>query len=120
MSRVSTLTVICVGFCAGVFFVAFVASALRLLYSILGIGTRPSQPFPPKRTLWALPLLLLQPGVWILVAIPYLCYLMYSGRIASEWAWSIVGFFLSIAYMISAMFWAMRRAKRKRARAAGA
>jgi hypothetical protein len=120
MSKLSTLTIVSVGFCAGFLFVAFVTSALRMLYSILGKGMRPSQPFPPKRTLWALPLLLLQPGLWILIAIPYFCYLVYSGRMATEWAWSIAGFFLSIAYMILALFWAMRRAKRKRARAVSA
>jgi hypothetical protein len=120
MPEVSTLAVVGVGFCAGFFFVSFVTRALRVLYAMLGKGTGASQPFPPKRTLWALPLLLLQPGVWALVAIPYLCYLAYSGRIPARWAWSVVGFFLSIAYMCVLMLWAMRRAKRKRARAVGA
>ena len=120
MAELSTLTVVSVGFCAGFFFMSFVARALRMLYSILGKGTVASQPFATKRTLWALPLLLLQPGVWVLVAIPYLGYLAYSGRISARWVWSVVGFFLSIAYMTVVMLWAMRKAKRKRARAVGA
>jgi hypothetical protein len=120
MPEVSTLTVVCVGFCAGFFFMSFVTRALRMLYAMLGKGTGASQPFAPKRTLWALPLLLLQPGVWVLVAIPYLGYLAYSGRISARWAWSVVGFFFSIAYMSVVMLWAMRKAKRKRARAVGA
>jgi hypothetical protein len=116
----TTLTALCIGFCAGFLCTSFVGSTLRLLYAMLGRSTGASQPFAPKRTLWALPLLLLQPGVWVLVAIPYLCYLAYSGRISAKWAWSVVGFFLSIAYMSVMVLWAMRRAKRKRARAVGA
>jgi hypothetical protein len=116
----TTLTALCIGVCAGFLCTSFVGSTLSRLYAMLGRSTSASQPFAPKRTLWALPLLLLQPGVWVLVAIPYLCYLAYSGRISAKWAWSVVGFFLSIAYAGVLMLWARRRAKRKRARAVGA
>jgi hypothetical protein len=120
MPELSTLAVVCVGFIAGFFFISFATRALRMLYVMLGKATGASQPFAPTKTLWALPLLLLQPGVWVLVAIPWLCYLAYSGRISARWAWTVVGFFLSIAYMSVVIFWAMRKAKRRRARAVGA
>jgi hypothetical protein len=95
----TTLTALSIGFAAGFLCMSFVGSTLRLLSAMLGRSTSAPQPFAPRKTLWALPLLLLQPGVWALVAIPYLCYLAYSGRISARWAWSVVGFFLSIAYM---------------------
>jgi hypothetical protein len=120
MPQLTTLTALCIGFGAGFVCVSFVGSTLRLLYAMLGRSIGAPPPFAPKRTLWALPLLLLQPGVWVLIGIPYLCYLVYSGRIASRWAWSVVGFFLSIAFMSVMTFLAMRKAKRKRARAMGA
>ena len=120
MLKLTTFTALSIGFIAGFVCVSFFGSALRMLLSILGKSTGPPHPFVPKRTLWALPLLLLQPGVWVLLAIPYLCYLAYSGHISSTWGWAPVGFVVSIGYMIALLLWARRRARRKRARAVGA
>jgi hypothetical protein len=120
MLKLTTLTALCIGFFAGFFCMSLVGGTVRLLYAMLGKGTGAGQPFPPKRTLWALPLLLLRPGVWILLAIPYLFYLIYSGRVSRTWAWSFVGFFFSIVYVSTLAFLVMRKAKRKRARAVGA
>ncbi len=114
------LTTLFIGFFAGFFCMSLVGSTLRMLYAMLGKGTRASQPFAPRKTVWALPLLLLRPGVWVLFAIPYLCYLIYSGRASTTWAWSFVGLFFSIAYTSTLVFLAMRKAQRKRARAVGA
>ena len=121
MPKLTTLTALSIGFAAGFLCTSFIARTLRMLFAILGKSTGAPPPFFPKRTLWAaLPLLLLQPGVWILLAITYFCYLAYSGRVSSTWGWAVVGFFLSIAYMSAVVFLAMRNARRKRARAVGA
>jgi hypothetical protein len=121
MPKLTALTALGIGFAAGFFCTSFITGMLRMLFAILGKSAGPPPPFFPKRPLWAaLPLLLLHPGVWILLAIPYLCYLAYSGRVSSTWGWAVVGFFLSIAYMSGLMYWALRRARRKRARAVGA
>jgi hypothetical protein len=121
MPKLTIFTALSIGFCAGFFCTSLVGSTLRLLFAILGKSTGPApQPFSPKRTLWALPLLLLQPGVWVLLAIPYLCYLIYSGRVSRTWGWFFLGFFFSIAYISALVFFAMRKAKRRRAGAVGA
>ena len=121
MPKLTTLTALGIGFCAGFFCMSFITRMLRLLFAILGKSTGVPPPFFPKGPLWAaLPLLLLQPGVWILLAIPYLCYLAYSGRVSGTWGWAVVGFFLSIAYMSAVVYLAIRKARRKRARAVGA
>jgi hypothetical protein len=115
MPKLTTLTALSIGFCAGFLCVLFITSTLRLLFATLGKSDGTPPPFAPKRTLWALPLLLLQPGVWVLLAVPYLCYLAYSGRISTTWGWAVVGFVLSIGYMSGLVFLARRRARRKRA-----
>ena len=120
MLKLTTLTALSIGFVAGFVCMSFIGSALRMLLAILGKSPGGPHPFAPRRTLWALPLLLLQPGVWVLLAIPYLCHLAYSGRISSAWAWAVVGFALSIGYMSAVVLLARRKARRKRARAVGA
>ena len=120
MLKVTTLTALTIGFCAGFVCTSFIGSTLRLLLAILGKSPGAPHPFAPKKTLWAIPQLLLQPGVWVLLAIPYLCYLAYSGRISSTWGWAVVGFVLSIGYMSAVVFLARRKARRKRARAVDA
>jgi hypothetical protein len=114
------LTAFSIGFIAGFFCTSLVGSTIRVLYAILGKGMRVSQPFAPKKALWALPLLLVRPGVWVLLAIPYLCYLIYSGRVSPTWTWSMVGLFSSIAYLSTLVFLAMRKSRRRRSRAPGA
>ena len=120
MLKLTTFTALSIGFIAGFACMSFIGRALRMLLSILGKNAGPPHPFVAKRMLWALPLLLLQPGVWVLLAIPYLCYLAYSGGISSTWGWAPVGFVLSIGYMSALVLWARRKARRKRTRAVGA
>jgi len=120
MPVLNTLAVTLGGFLAGFIGTQLVTRALRLLYALLGKSTGEPQKYVPQRRLWTIPLLFLHPGVWVLVGVPFLGYLAYSGRVAAIWGWFVGGFILSVAYVSTLVLFALRKLKRKRASAAGA
>ena len=120
MPSTSTLAIVAAGFFAGFIGTMLFTRALRLLYTLLGRSQGEPQRFVPKKRVWAIPFLVLHPGVWFLVGIPALAYLAYSGRIPAVWGWFVVGFCLSVVYMGTLLLFAIHRLRRKRARAAGA
>ena len=120
MPQLTTLAAVFGGLFAGMIGGQLLTRGLRLLYALLGKSTGEPKNLVPKRRLWAIPLLLLHPGSWVLVGIPYLGYLAYSRRIPTFWGWFVCGFLLSLVLVFGAATLAVWKIRRKRSHAAGA
>jgi hypothetical protein len=108
------------GFFAGLIWLQFFGRAIRLILTASGKVTIGAAPFVPKGGRWAIPLLLINPAPWLLLAILWLAYATYSGLVPSMWAWFVGGFFLSVLLNWSMVFVVVYRAKKKRTRAEAA
>ena len=111
MTALAPWAVVCGGFYAGFVGASLVTTTLRFIYRSR-MSTTHETPRQRKIRLATIPGLLL--------GILGLGYLTYSGSFTGRWDWFAGGFLLSIAYVGTLVFWAMRTAERKRIRAAGA
>jgi hypothetical protein len=101
------------GIFAGMFGFQLITRGMRLLYALLGKSTGEPKRLVPAKRLWAIPLLLLYPGTWVPVAIAYLSFAVYTGRVGSVWGWFLSGVLLGIAGMCAVVLNALRRIRRK-------
>jgi hypothetical protein len=108
------------GCLAGAFETMLLGRVARLPASLLGKKLPEVQGPLPKRRAWAIPLLFLHPASILLMAMFWLSYLLYVGRVASIWGWFIGAFFCSIILMYGLGFYAFSKAKRRHAESGGA
>ena len=104
-----------IGFVVGLLSGVFVSHWLALVLEILGVRGAAMPQRHPERRFRRLPLMLLHPITWLLVATIWIAIRVVDGTLSPAWGWGVLGYYLNFVFVGTIVTIAMRSQRKKQA-----